>query len=247
MIECGGRRPGFARFSLLLLRLPARADQAGRNCRSKRAPCRERPLTAMLAPWALAISITIANPSPAPLVRTSLPRQKRSKVRPIIGWNARSVVQNTQHALPAHLDDHLGSRRRMRERVFDQIAQRIGQPVRNRRLVEATVDQRCPGARVYRRQRPTKLQVRARRCTDDWCPLLCVVGSALRRALKTASSRLNRACSMLLPSRALRCAPRSMSGMRFTNEVCELALRIVRCLQPIDRVLDGLLRNDQGR
>src|SRR5260370_25602730 len=71
-------RPGILRAFRRLLHKPG--DQAGRNRRSKRAPRGTRSLTAMLAPCALTISTTIAKPSPAPLVRTPLPRQKRSKM-----------------------------------------------------------------------------------------------------------------------------------------------------------------------
>jgi hypothetical protein len=49
--------------------------------RSNRAPHGVRSLTAMLAPCARTISMTIASPSPAPSPRAPLPRQKRSKMR----------------------------------------------------------------------------------------------------------------------------------------------------------------------
>jgi hypothetical protein len=54
---------------------------AGLNRSSKRAPPGARLLTAILAPGALTISMTIASPSPAPSVVRPLPRQKRSKMR----------------------------------------------------------------------------------------------------------------------------------------------------------------------
>ena len=44
---------------------------------------------------------------------------------PVFGWDARTAVLHADRALRVNLDDHLRSRRRMHERVFDQIAQRI--------------------------------------------------------------------------------------------------------------------------
>jgi hypothetical protein len=63
-----------------------------------------------------------------------LPRQKRSKFAapetledalPILCWDARTAVLHANRPRRIDVDDHLCSRRRMREHVFDQIAQRI--------------------------------------------------------------------------------------------------------------------------
>ena len=44
---------------------------------------------------------------------------------PILGWDAGTAVLYADRTLRIDLDDHLSSRRRMHERVFDQITQRI--------------------------------------------------------------------------------------------------------------------------
>ena len=101
--------------------------QAVRNRRSKRAPRGARSLTVMLAPWALTISITIAKPSPAPLARTPLPRQKRSKMcgRSSAGMPG-PLSWTLIGPLGSDIDDHFGPRCRMREGILNEIAQCIG-------------------------------------------------------------------------------------------------------------------------
>ena len=47
-------------------------------------------------------------------------------VRPIFRRNAWTAVQDADRALRVDLDDHFGPRRRMHERIFNEIAQRIG-------------------------------------------------------------------------------------------------------------------------
>jgi hypothetical protein len=54
-------------------------------------------------------------------------------VRPIVGRDPRPAVLDTDRAPLVDFDDHLGSRRRMHERVFDQIAQRIFDRAHRRR------------------------------------------------------------------------------------------------------------------
>src|SRR5690349_19395553 len=48
---------------------------------------------------------------------TSSPPESIEDVRSIIGRYARSIVQNTKGAFPAHIDNNLGSWRGVRERV----------------------------------------------------------------------------------------------------------------------------------
>src|SRR5438477_3626319 len=47
-------------------------------------------------------------------------------VRPILSRDARTAVRDADRALRVDLDDHFGSLRRMRERVFNKVSQRIG-------------------------------------------------------------------------------------------------------------------------
>src|SRR5271169_4806379 len=45
--------------------------------------------------------------------------------RSVLDRDARSTVQNSQRAIPADINDHLSPNRRMRQRIFDEIAQRV--------------------------------------------------------------------------------------------------------------------------
>ena len=47
-------------------------------------------------------------------------------MRPIFRCDAWTAVQNTDRALPIDLDNYFGLRRGMHERIFNEIAKRIG-------------------------------------------------------------------------------------------------------------------------
>ena len=53
------------------------------------------------------------------------PPKTLEEVGSILGWDARTAVLHADRTLGVDLDDHLRSRRRMDERVFDQIPQRV--------------------------------------------------------------------------------------------------------------------------